>query len=119
MMLELIRDDINTVSKNYGTHTFLQLAYSDKLLNIFSQSDKEKREAQYKAAKWMHTVGEDLGACRRKTMAFIFNIDLNETGAHHWVAVILKIENQRILYSDSLGKDPPTSLIALLNCWIL
>ena len=118
LMLELIRDEVSAATKTFGAHLFLQLAFSERIVYIFSQSDPEKREELYKAAKWMHSTGKTLSAGRLKSIALIFNINLDNAGAYHWVTVIINIEKESILYGDSINKEPPTSLITVLRCRI-
>ncbi|KAF8120184.1 hypothetical protein EV363DRAFT_1148160, partial [Boletus edulis] len=108
-MLELLRDAIHWQK---GT---LEVEIEGPYFHSYLKSIIEASESQYmNSASFTKArgLGEALQSGRRTSVGFITNIRQN-----HWVATVIDFSKHCILYGDSLGGQPDTEFITVVQGW--
>ncbi|KAG1854448.1 hypothetical protein DFJ58DRAFT_841367 [Suillus subalutaceus] len=108
MMLDIVYGDKDVASK----HTF-ETAYFVPLLLLAHDERAKKDYLTSREAKPFCSAAEQLFKGHYKSLGIPCHIHKN-----HWTAVLINVEDQKVLYGDSFGAAIPNNLKAAIDWWL-
>ncbi|KAG6808132.1 hypothetical protein H0H92_005296 [Tricholoma furcatifolium] len=100
--------------------------FTDKLLLVYRYF--RNTYLTDNSCQFMHEIADKINSSKWTRLSLFVSVHVNGTEArlpcgetlmgNHWVAVIINSRKKKVMYSDSLGLEPPSELIEALRWWL-
>ncbi|KDQ60480.1 hypothetical protein JAAARDRAFT_712510 [Jaapia argillacea MUCL 33604] len=109
-LISVLDHEISDSSPYLPQNHLLLTTYTTKRLR---DTYRRLEETPYSVENYLWKIGTSLSIGGLEVIAGVFLV-----GGNHWVAVVVEVTKRNVLYGDSFGAPPDSTIVAALMWWL-